>query len=254
MIYLYDHSFEGFLTVVFEIYSSKAEPHQICRQQEYQEVLFEQTLTVVTDVSKSDRVWQGLLKKLGKNARQLPFLAFQSGEPSIEMDLYHLIRFAFQEKLPIEENYSDPKVLAVRNAAQKVVKEAHHMMQFIRFQRTIDDIYFAPISPRYDVISMILPHFADRFADQQWLIYDLQRDYGFFYDKHTLQEVVLHEKSFQATDGVVEPGIVHEEETAYQSMWKGYCKNISIRERLNLKLQKQRMPRRYWKFLPEMIR
>ena len=70
MIYLYDHSFEGFLTVVFEIYSSKAEPHQICRQQEYQEVLFEQTLTVVTDVSKSDRVWQGLLKKLGKNARQ----------------------------------------------------------------------------------------------------------------------------------------------------------------------------------------
>jgi probable DNA metabolism protein len=48
--------------------------------------------------------------------------------------------------------------------------------------------------------------------------------------------------------------MVHEEETAYQSMWKGYCKNISIRERMNLKLQKQHMPKRYWKFLPEMIR
>jgi probable DNA metabolism protein len=254
MIYLYDQSFEGFLSVVFEIYSRKTEPYKICRMQEYQEVMFEQSITVVTDPIRSDRVWQGLLKKLGKNARQLPFLAFQSGEPGIEMDLYHLIRLAFLENSPVEENYSDPKILAVRNAAQKVVREAHRMMQFVRFQRTLDNIYFAPISPRYDVISMILPHFADRFADQQWLIYDLERDYGFFYDKHTIAEVVLHEKSFHATDGVVEAGMVHEEETAYQSMWKGYCKNISIRERMNLKLQKQHMPKRYWKFLPEMIR
>ncbi len=254
MIYLYDHSFEGFLCVIFEIYSSKNEPDQITKDTAWQQGLFAQNQRIPTDPARADRVWQGLQKRLGRNARQLPFLAFLSQEPGIELALYHLIRLAFDQHQAVEENFADPKILFVRNAAQKVVREAHRMMQFIRFQRTLDDIYFAPISPQYDVLSMILPHFADRFADQRWLIYDLRRDYGFYYDQHALEEVNLQEKSFQATDGSVRSSMVHEDEVAYQSMWKDYCKNICIRERLNLKLQKQHMPKRYWKFLPEMIR
>jgi len=224
MILVYDGTFEGFLTVVFECYSRKLEPTNICSEKNLQEILFIGKEYITTVTSHSDRVWKGLQQKLSKELNQLPYSAFLSGE----MD-----------------------VLMVRKAARRVMKEAMRMLEFIRFQRTLDDIYFAPISPDYDVMPMTLKHLKERFSDQLWLVYDLKRDYGFFYNLKSVEEVTLNEKSFNTSNGAVPLNLLQEEEAVYQTMWKGYCQNITIRERLNPKLQKQHMPKRYWKFLPE---
>jgi hypothetical protein len=45
---------------------------------------------------------------------------------------------------------------------------------------------------------------------------------------------------------------MEEGEAGYQAYWQQYVKAITIRERLNLKQQLRCMPRRYWKYLPEM--
>ena len=251
MILVYDGTFEGFLTVVFECYSRKLEPTNICPEKNLQELLFIGKEHIHTEISHSDRVWRGLQQKLSKELNQLPYSAFLSGEEGIEMALLNFIRKAFTSSIPIEGDFGDMDVLMVRKAARRVMQEAHRMLQFIRFQRTLDDIYFAPISPGYDVIAMTLNHLKERFADQLWLVYDLKRDYGFFYNLQTVEEVTLNEQSFNTINGVVPLNLLQEEETDYQTMWKGYCQNISIRERLNPKLQKQHMPKRYWKFLPE---
>jgi probable DNA metabolism protein len=251
MLLLYDNTFEGFLSAVFECYSRKIEPLDICPEAHHQETMFIRKENIVTDIMHADRVWNGLQNKLSPETRQLPYTAFLSGEKGIEMTLYRFIRLAFASPVPIGGNYGDPDVLMVRKAARSVAKEAMRMMQFIRFQRTRDDIYYAPISPAYDVMPMILRQFKNRFADQVWLIYDLNRDYGFFYNRQTIEEVVIAEKSFNAVDGAMPHGMLQEDEAVYQLMWNQYCRSITIRERLNLKLQKQHMPKRYWKFLPE---
>ena len=46
--------------------------------------------------------------------------------------------------------------------------------------------------------------------------------------------------------------IISEDEAVYQKLWKGYFKNIAIKERENKRLQMQFMPKKYWKFLKEM--
>jgi probable DNA metabolism protein len=66
-----------------------------------------------------------------------------------------------------------------------------------------------------------------------------------------VEEVTLSDKIFNLSNGSVSSDMLHDGEAVYQSMWNDYCRSITIRERLNLKLQKQHMPRRYWKFLPE---
>lgn len=251
MILVYDNTFEGFMSAVFECYSRRMEPLNICAAKYMQGTMFEQTEYIVTDTVRADRIWKGLQKKLSTEFRQLPYTAFLSGEEGIEMALYRFIRLAFARPVPITGDYGDPNVLMVRKAARKVTKEAMRMMQFIRFQRTRDDIYFAPVSPDYDVLPMISGQFKNRFADQSWLIYDLKRDYGFFYDLRTVEEVVLNDKSFNTFNGSMLPDMLQEDELAYRSVWKEYCKSIVIKERLNLKLQRQHMPKRYWKFLPE---
>lgn len=251
MLFLYDDTFEGFLSAVFECYLRKIEPVNICSETHYQETLFALKENILTDSAHADRLWKGLQKKLTPETSQLPYSAFLSGENGIDMALYRFTRMAFASPVPVTGNYGDPDVRMIRKAARRVMQEAMRMIQFIRFQRTRDDIYFAPISPAYDVLPFILGQFKSRFADQFWLIYDLRRDYGFFYNCQSIEEVNLTEKSFTAFDGTLAPDLLQEDEVKYKRMWNDYCRSTTIRERINLKLQRQHMPKRYWKFLPE---
>lgn len=251
MILVYDGSFEGFLSVVFECYNRKLDPITIVSENHLQETLFIKKEFIVTETAHADRVWKALQQKIKRELDQLPYAAWLSTEPGIEMALLQFIRLAFASPVPIEGNFGNMDVLTVRKAARRVMKESMRMLQFIRFQRTLDNIYFAAISPDYDVMPLTLKHLKERFADQQWLVYDLKRDYGFFYNLQTVEEVLLNEKVFNTINGAVPLNLLREDEALYQTMWKGYCQNITIRERLNLKLQKQHMPKRYWKFLPE---
>jgi len=45
--------------------------------------------------------------------------------------------------------------------------------------------------------------------------------------------------------------IMDKDEKLFQSMWKEYFKSIAIKERLNLRLHRQHMPARFWKYMPE---
>jgi probable DNA metabolism protein len=251
MVLLYDGTFEGFLSVVFECYAHKIAPDDICSEEQFQGRLFAEKRFVPSNPEHSTRVWKGWQKKISNELNQLPFLAFLSGEPGIEMKLFHFAKVAFASPVPVEGNYSDPIILDIRKASRRVTQEAMRMLQFVRFQLTLDGIYFSGMRPRYDVLPMTLKHFKDRFADQHWLLYDLKRDYGFYYNLETVDEITLDAKMFNLQTGQAHHNVLQENEEAYQSLWNNYCQNITIRERLNHKCQKNHMPKRYWKFLPE---
>ncbi len=248
---IYDNSFEGFLTAVFECYAHKITPIDICRDRDFQEVLFAEKMTIATDEQKADRVWKALRKKLHSRNKELPFYAFLSEEDGIEMKLYRFMKRIFESSYSIETDYGDRDVLDLKKIERQVMREAMRMLQFVRFQKTKEDIYFSPIEPRYNVLPFTIKHFKDRFADQPWLIYDIRRDYGIYYNLKTTEEVVLTEKGFNGGNGKLNPNILEESETSYQALWKDYFDNINIKERKNLKLQRQHMPQRFWKFLPE---
>ncbi|MEA4826461.1 MAG: DUF4130 domain-containing protein, partial [Clostridium sp.] len=38
----------------------------------------------------------------------------------------------------------------------------------------------------------------------------------------------------------------------YEELWKSYFKSTTIKDRINPKLQKGHMPKRYWSFLTEV--
>jgi probable DNA metabolism protein len=251
MYLIYDGSFEGFLSVVFESYQHKITPTDICKEADFQEVLFTEKQTIKTCEGRAARVWNALQKKLHSRNKQLPFLVFLSGQAGIEMKLYRFIRRLFDNHFSIETDYGDSDVLQLKKIERQVLKETSRLLQFVRFQRTKDGIYFSPVEPEYDVLPFTIGHFKSRFADQPWLIYDLKRDYGFFYDLKTVQEVVLSEKSFSEMNGKIAENLLQESETDYQVLWKNYFDSINIAERKNPKVQRQHMPQRYWKFLPE---
>ncbi len=252
-IFTYDGTFEGFLTCIFETYNRKNFPVDICSRVGEQKHLFAQKIDIQSDAQKAERVWKGIQNKLRGNNKQLVFYAFLSEEQGIEMKIYRFLRRLFSEHFNIETDFGDADVLYLTQTSQKVKKEAMRMMQFVRFQHTKEGLYFCGIEPRYDVIPLVINHFKKRFAGQKWLLYDLKRNYGILFEKENVQEVMISSKEFSSMTGQVNENVLQEGEEFYQKLWKSYFTHINIQERKNLKLQRQYMPRRFWKYLPEML-
>lgn len=253
LIYTYDGTFAGFLTSIFECYSRKDFPVEVVSRNVEQKHLFAQKVDIHTDETKAERVWKGFQQKMTDKNKQLIFYAFLSGEQGTEMKIYRFLRRLFSEHFNIETDFGDPDVLCLSQTSRKVKQEAMRMLQFVRFQHTKDGLYFCGIEPRYDVIPLVVSQFQKRFADQRWLLYDLKRNYGILYDKNKAQEVVISNKEFSSITGQVNENVLQEGEEFYQKLWKSYFTSINIQERKNLKLQRQHLPRRFWKFLPEMM-
>lgn len=247
---LYDGSWLGFFSAIFEIYEYKiADPLISGREAEIGSI-FSSSHKVHTDETKSNRVINKLRQKLSPVGFSLLYKTFLSEEKEIENVMFRFIRYALSSKNSIENNYADPDVLILQQVSRKVHREKHRMEAFVRFQLTKDQLYYAVIQPDYNVLPLIMKHFKDRYADQRWLIYDVVRKYGFYYDLHKVSEVSI-DFNFDSNDESSLAGIYNEEENLYQVLWKQYFKSVNIAARKNTRLHIQHMPKRYWKYLIE---
>lgn len=247
---VYDGSFEGLLTAVFDVYEYKFADVQFASAIHYQKNIFDRTYEVNTDEVKAARVWNGLKRRLSSNATEQLYKTFLSEKKDIENILLNYIRYAFSSDTSIENDFSNAAVLTVAQTAKMVHREKHRMEAFIRFQLTGNDLYYAVIEPDFDVLPLIRKHFADRYADQLWLIYDSRRKYGLYYNKEEVSTVSMIFTE-EAGSGKDVRHAFAEGEELYQKLWKQYFSSVNISARKNMKLHIQHMPRRYWKFLTE---
>jgi len=246
---IYDGSFNGFLTAVFVAFDEKINVADIHKNNQTQSGLFSDTETVFTNVEKAKRVWNGIRNK-SHNAISNVYFAFLSEAEGVEMMLYTYIQKLMGTQNGKYLDYSDSTVLHIAQLAKKVGREKHRMEAFVRFQLTKDDIYFANIEPDFDVLPLISKHFRDRYADQKWLIYDVKRKYGIYYDLDHVEMVSLNLKDIQHNKTVKNDAFTSEE-YEYQTLWNDYFKSTNIASRINPKLHTQHVPKRYWKYLSE---
>lgn len=247
---VYDGSFEGLLTAVFEIYEYKLEEVQFERQPAYNLSAFHRLHTVHTNSTKAARVWESLVRRNSLDAAHAVYHTFLSEQPHIDRVLFKYLQYAFSQNKPIESDYSHPSVIQVIQTDRKVRRERHRMEAFIRFQLTGDGLYYAIAEPDFNVLPLISRHFEKRYADQRWLIYDGKRKYGIYYDLKEVNTVQL-QFSANAQQHGLHDAIYDAAETLYQQLWQRYFNSVNIQARKNTKLHLQHMPRRYWRYLPE---
>ncbi|MCL2073624.1 MAG: TIGR03915 family putative DNA repair protein [Marinilabiliaceae bacterium] len=250
--YRYDGTFQGFLTAVFDVYSRKEQPEAILRLDD-STLLFSEKYKVETDLKKSERVWNGIIKTGGAKTGKQVYLTFLSCEKDIEMTLLRYIQHLFALKRSIMGDFTNPDVLKVHQLCRTVSKESHRVLMFLRFEQAADGTFFAPYAPKYDVLSLTLSHFKSRFTDQKWLIYDTLRNYGFYYDTKKIEQVEINDPAFNEKTGKLLADISHLDEDRWQEIWRAYFKKIAIAERKNLKQQLNFMPKRFWKYLTEKM-
>jgi len=249
-IYIFDGSFEGFLTSVFEYYERKPGKVQLVSQRDYQPVLLEETLEIINDEEKAKQVWTGLKKKISPDWQTRFYKSYLSEDAQTFQHLFDFACYIFDNPKGVEQNFGHPSVMAISKMDKSVNREKHRMKAFIRFQETADGIFYAPVEPDYNVLPLIISFFKNRYADQKWIIYDLKRHYGLFYDLEKVEAITMEYlpeiKSAQANKE-----LLHGKEELYALLWNDYFKSTNIPARKNMKLHIQHVPKRYWKFLTE---
>ncbi|WP_019673820.1 TIGR03915 family putative DNA repair protein [Psychrobacter lutiphocae] len=256
---VHEPSFEGWLSAVFYIYEHRLQ-HQdylsVVNAERYTPSLIDTANYVPLDTDRAQRVVKKLKTLLGSSGMRHILWGFLSEKDSISNTLFKVVKYALDyPQRPVLQDLGNLDVLELAQTVKSVGREKHRMEAFVRFEHTQQDVYFARIEPDFNVLPLIGSHFQKRYQDQHWAIYDICRGYGIYYD-HSLavgnqpaplqtivdvdQQVIRNPSSFHS-----------EQEKRYQQFWQGYFANINIKERKNLRLHKQYLPQRYWKYLTE---
>ncbi|MGU3377337.1 TIGR03915 family putative DNA repair protein [Chryseobacterium sp. M5A1_1a] len=246
---IYDGSFEGLFTAIFEVFEYRYQDVEIVRKDQFhQENIFAEIHEVITQTDKSDRVLNKLEQNLGKQGIHRLLKVFLSEDPELEKIILSAVRQSIQHPAEnILENFADADIMKISKICKSVDRESHRMTAFVRFEKMQDNVFFSKIDPDFNVLPLIKKHFKDRYQDQKWMIYDLRRNYGILYDLENCDFFYPEDK----LDLNRYEDKFHDDEKNYQTLWQRYFTKTNIIERKNLKLHIQHVPKRYWKYLTE---
>ena len=93
-VFVYDKTFEGLLTAVFDAYSRRSFPDLLLAEGEPFPLFYDEAVTICTDDAKVDRVWKGLQKRLSAMALSVITVTWLSELPETDMLLFRYIRKA----------------------------------------------------------------------------------------------------------------------------------------------------------------
>ena len=241
--YLYDGTFEGLMTAIFEAYAHRPMPSAIAQADGFQPQFGQQAREIATDEIKAGRVVAGIRRILGDDAYEQLWLVFLSEQPERGQWIYDYVRMGLPIGKRIRRCLTDERVMRVHKWSGLVSLQSARYIQFVRFSQREGGVYYASIQPEYDVLALIMPHFADRFRDQPFIIHDKVRGLFGVFD--------THDWAIVEADGVTLPAMTAAEQN-YRRLWKTFYDTVAIRERTNPRCRRQFMPKKYWKDITEM--
>jgi len=240
--YLYDGTFDGFLTCVHEHYY-KEKAGGIFPKESCQQSLFGNFCDVDTDEEKAFKVYNAIEKKISRYDLGRVYHVFLSSVPGKETMLLKYIALGFKHGARIRLLHGDPVVFDVQQIEKKVTFEVHRLSGLIRFSVLRGGLLYAPVEPDHDVCELLADHFCDRYKNDPFIIHDKKRSKALFASAGHWYITEFTAANLPAlSDG----------EKEYRQLWKKYFETIAIKERTNPRCQRNFMPVRYRKNLTEI--
>lgn len=253
--FLYDGSFEGMLTAVALAVKTKDVVADIRANRCLTPTLLDENRSVQTDHSQAMRIFQ-YLRNLDAVGSRLAIDGFLSENEEMAIHLYHVVRACLHHGGDALNWHTHDSVRFLHMLSQKVRREAHRFYGLLRFRVLESGLQYAPFEPDYNVIGYCAHHFRQRLSSIDWVLHDIRRNQALYWDGATIQNVDIDDGFTSQVRSSGELPLQHlcQSEIHYQRLWSTFHKAITIGERRNPALQKQWMPLRYWKYLPEISR
>jgi len=245
-IYLCDDSVDGIFTAIYKAWSSRYGHANIkieekCEGSKYANIeLFAEYLPVETDYDLSAKVSDSIRRKISEEAFEMCCRTALSDYPGKADLIYRFLILGFSVGPSIVEHMSNEVVNRIFKVNKFVNNEAHHLLGFIRFSEQENGLLTSTIHPKNNVLTIITPHFADRLPNERFLIYDENRKLATLHVPgrpwFLTQVPELKQEAFDD---------IATKEDDYRDLWKAFYNSICIKERVNLKLQRNNLPLRF---------
>ena len=180
-VYLYDGSFDGFLSCVFDSYVYHEEPLHFWDQDSREPTLFS-TRDIPTDPAHAERVRIGL-GRISPEALWLVIRGFLTCAPDREVILFRFIRRLMVRGRPLLRQLTDDTVFPLRKAVRHLEGEVHLLKGFVRFS-DFEGLLAGEIRPKNRVLPLLRPHFCDRMYNET----QYRRLWKRFYDTVEIRE------------------------------------------------------------------
>jgi len=254
MIFVYDGTYEGFLTAAFRCFElKKVSNADVVTDDEAAALPFFEQERVENSAESADRV-TAKLDKLG--IADTVYSAWLSCEKGVDGAIVQYIDTAVKRNASPDGLLYVPHVKKVSFAAQHVGREARRFIQFLRFVKVPlpqgevplltdgkrpPDLYVADIEPQYDILPRLAYFFTSRFNDQRFLIRDRVRYQTLVWDTEN-----WHISTLPEFNGPPLPG-----DADFEDLWRTYFDHVAIPWRVNPKLQQHHVPLQYRKYMTE---
>jgi len=208
--------------------------------------LFAEYILLQADAEKSEKVLNTIRRTCSDRVYEQLFKAACSDAPDKADAIYRYIRIALKMGSKVANHLTDPAVVRIMELNRAVGNEQHHYLGFLRFIEIPGNILLARYKPRHRLTELIMPHFADRFQEERFVIWDTGRNVAGVYQPG--HGYVMVELTKEQTDVLQE---YDEDNLAAEQLWKAFVENISIKERENRKLQRNNLPLHFRTYMPE---
>ncbi len=242
MIYAYDGTWGGMMTLVYRTARDGAFPDDIVRfsSTETAGLLLESAL-VRSEPPVAEAVAAVLDCRVGGRWLSDACLALMAEEEGIDLAVWRYLFRLWREGRRAAMDLAAPCVGAVLHAARRSSRELHRWMGLVRF-RDVGGGYYAAFAPDCDVLPLLADHFCGRLPDR-WVLHDVRRG-----------RAVLHEQGrWLMTDAALpaESLRVTREEAVCQRLWQEFFRSAAVKERRSAKRQMRFLPKRTWGYLIE---
>ncbi len=243
-IYLYDDTFEGLLTSIYDaFYSNGSPPTSIYgKSQTNTPLLLGNIVEISTDINKFKKVKNAIITKINFLSLKKIYFAFLSNYEDKGIIIFNYLKIAFKLGPDVHDFLNVDVIRLVDTITKKVLNECHRFEGFIRFNQIEEKLLYSSIEPDNDILELIGDHFKNRFPREYFIIHDISRQKALIYNTNFYEIIDMDMETYEKLK-------FHTDE--YTDLWKTYFKATTIEERKNLKLQCRMMPRRYWKHILE---
>ena len=240
MILVYDGTFEGFLSLVYEVYYKKLKPIKIYRTLP-NEMIFDDIIKIDTTKEEYEKVLNALKIKFPNEMIEKILNIFMCDSKDFELALLEYIIIGFKESKQLF-NINNSCVFYLNSLEKELFRNVHKMTGFIRFEELEDKTLYAKIESKFNVVYFLGKHFLKRFNNQNFIIHDINRKLAFvkIENDFSIQEVAYFDEPIYSSN-----------EEKFQKLWKSFFKGVTIKERTNLKLQTQMVPLLYRTYMSE---
>ncbi len=242
-IYVYNGSFEGFLAALEAALQPGLPPEDIVPEKDFVPSLFAQAIRAEPCARRLHDFIERLRRETPGVTMKKIFYTYLSDVPCRGMLAYRYLIFVFEHGHQAGRFLSEEEVSRVEDLFYKVSREAQRMQGLVRFKELADGVFYAAVEPAHNILPLISSYFVKRMRRERWVIHDVRRRIAAVNGSGACRIVDIQLACSPAYSG---------DEYDYQRLWREYFKTIAIESRLNPRLQRRFLPRRYWKHLVEM--